>query len=119
MKKTITVLVGIALLGIIGFATYSYMQSSKPVTLTESTPAPTTLYSLESVSEHNTKDDCWQAIDGVVYDFTPYLDSANHPGGNAMAKDCGTDATFTYENSPPHSDYARTLLPEYAIGIVE
>jgi cytochrome b involved in lipid metabolism len=77
---------------------------------------PDVSYSLKDLAGHNTKDNCWQAISGVVYDFTPYLADDKHPGGNAMAKDCGTDATFRYDNDPEHSDYAKSLLPEYAIG---
>jgi len=82
-------------------------------------PIPEVSYSLDEVKLHKTKTDCWQVISNVVYDFTPYLESADHPGGNAMAKDCGTDATFRYENDPEHSDYAKSLLPEYAIGKLE
>lgn len=80
---------------------------------------PETTYSLDMIADHNSKDDCWQVIDSVVYNFTPYLTSDEHPGGGAMAKDCGTDASFRYKNDPPHSEYARSLLPDYAIGMLE
>ncbi|MCA9371463.1 cytochrome b5 domain-containing protein [Candidatus Woesebacteria bacterium] len=76
-------------------------------------------YTLEEVALHNAKDDCWQAIDGVVYDFTPYISSGEHPGGGAMIKDCGTDASQTYATKPPHSDYARSLLSDYEIGFLK
>lgn len=109
---------------LIGVASLSYLFLTQEKT-TEVAPVeevkevkvtPEVSYTLDDVKLHKTKTDCWQAIDGIVYDFTPYLESADHPGGNAMAKDCGTDATFRYGNDPEHSDYAKSLLPEYAIG---
>jgi len=118
-KKYIFILLIVA--GVIGLS-YLFMTQEKT---TEVAPAgevkevgvtPEVSYTLDDVKVHKTKADCWQAINGIVYDFTPYLESADHPGGNAMAKDCGTDATFRYENDPEHSDYAKSLLPEYAIG---
>jgi len=52
----------------------------------------------------------------MVYDFTSYFASDEHPGGDAMIKDCGTDASELYANKPPHSEYSRTLIPDYEIG---
>lgn len=82
----------------------------------EPSPTPVAMYTLEEVAEHSTKDDCWQVIDGMVYDFTPYISSDEHPGGGAMIKDCGTDASEAFANRPPHSEYARSLLTDYEIG---
>ncbi|MDH5532966.1 MAG: hypothetical protein OEX81_00885 [Candidatus Pacebacteria bacterium] len=95
---------------------FSACLPEKEAVVVEIKPTPEVNYTLEDVKGHKTKADCWQAISGIVYDFTPYLADAKHPGGDAMAKDCGTDATFRYENDPEHSDYAKSLLPEYAIG---
>jgi cytochrome b involved in lipid metabolism len=95
---------------------FSACLPKKEPAIEESKPVPSVSYTLEDLKAHKTKDDCWQAISGIVYDFTPYLADDKHPGGDAMAKDCGTDATFRYENDPEHSDYAKSLLPEYAIG---
>lgn len=79
-------------------------------------PKETMMITIAEVEEHATKDDCWMAIDGKVYDLTKYIASATHPGGPAMAKDCGTDATFVYQNDPEHSEYATSLLPPFYIG---
>lgn len=68
------------------------------------------------LAKEKTIDDCWQVINEIVYDFTPYIESVDHPGGKAMAKDCGTDLTFRYENDPKYSEYVESLLPQYAIG---
>ena len=39
-------------------------------------------YTLEEVSEHNTQDDAWIVLEGLVYDITDFLeDPSQHPGG--------------------------------------
>lgn len=104
---------------VIGFglgAKVMQAQTQKTDKVTEPSPTPVTMYTLEEVAKHNAKDDCWQVIDGTVYDFTSYISSDEHPGGGAMIKDCGTDASEAYANRPPHSEYARSLLPDYEIG---
>lgn len=104
---------------VIGFglgAKVMQAQIEKAKKASEPTPTPVAMYTLEEVAQHNTKDDCWQAIDGTVYDFTSYIASGEHPGGGAMIKDCGTDASENFANKPPHSEYARSLLADYEIG---
>ena len=45
------------------------------------------------VAKHNTREDCWVAIDSVVYDLSGFL--AAHPGGESLVLDAaaGGDAT--------------------------
>lgn len=122
MKHNRIIVVATALILLFSVAVYVYVSTGGTdysKNAPEETVVPTTTYSIEDVSAHNSKDDCWQAIDGIVYDFTSYLASDEHPGGGAMIKDCGTDASFTYKNNPPHSEYARSLMPPYAIGVLE
>ena len=46
----------------------------------------------DEISQHNTKDDCWVVVDGVVYDMTDFLDE--HPGGKRLpVKHSGKDVT--------------------------
>jgi cytochrome b involved in lipid metabolism len=120
MKHTYFSLLILAI-GLLGgaYLVYSKMNMSVVENNTVVSTTPEVVYTLEEVSQHTTKDDCWQVINEVVYDFTPYVASGDHPGGKAMVKDCGTDATFRYENDPKHSEYAESLLPEYAIGTLE
>jgi predicted heme/steroid binding protein len=79
---------------------------------------------LAQVAEHNTRDDCWMAIDGKVYDVTSFM---THPGGAAIAEGCGKDASSLFNqrtredgstvgSGTPHSSNARNLLPTYYIG---
>ena len=61
--------------------------------LTPSSPAmSTTPYTAAQVAAHNTADDCWVIIAGVVYDSTAWL--ADHPGGKKIIMDlAGKDVT--------------------------
>jgi len=53
-------------------------------------------YTMEEVAKHNTKQDCWIVIRGMVYDVTDFLKI--HPGGsNIMISVAGEDATEYFE----------------------
>jgi cytochrome b involved in lipid metabolism len=78
-------------------------------------------FSLEQVAEHATKDSCWLALEGKVYDVTPFVASGFHPGKEAILEGCGRDATELFNTRPmgsqtPHSERARKMLPKYLIG---
>jgi acyl-CoA oxidase len=50
------------------------------------------VYTAAEVERHNTRDDCWMVVQGVVYDVTKFLDA--HPGGaGALTLVAGKDAT--------------------------
>lgn len=78
-------------------------------------------WSLADMARHATPEDCWMAIDGVVYDFTAYL--PQHPSAPAVIVAwCGREATEAYRTKTrgrPHSAYADQLLPEYRVGRLE
>ncbi len=75
----------------------------------------------EELAKHSTKDTCWLAISGKVYDVTKYISS--HPGGEAILEGCGKDATDLFFNRPggkgSHSPSAQRLLSQYEIGELE
>jgi cytochrome b involved in lipid metabolism len=79
-------------------------------------------HTLSQVSQHDQRTDCWLVIHSKVYDVTSWIPT--HPGGEAILEGCGTDATELFETRPmgsgtPHSERARSLLPNYYIGDLE
>lgn len=79
------------------------------------------MYSIADVEKHSTKEDCWLAIEGKVYDVTKFVMSSKHPGGEAILEGCGKDATVLFNTRPmgsgtPHSDKARSGLVNFIIG---
>lgn len=77
--------------------------------------------SAQELARHDSADDCWMAIDGVVYDFTRYL--PEHPTPPVVVTAwCGREATEAYRTKGygrPHSPAADALLPTYRIGRLE
>jgi predicted heme/steroid binding protein len=62
------------------------------------------------------KADGWIAIDGEVYDMSPFLDE--HPGGRDLILDnAGGDATHIFKSDEMHnhSDKAWEMLSRYAL----
>lgn len=76
------------------------------------------LITLEELATHNHRSSCWKAIDGLVYDVTPYI--PEHPGDpDQMLGWCGKDASQAWHNKQPgqaHGTSATLLLQRYLIG---
>ncbi|KAH8596596.1 putative fumarate reductase [Bisporella sp. PMI_857] len=65
-------------------------------------------FSVEEVAKHNTKEDLWVIVKGVVLDLSDWLDE--HPGGpQALMNFMGRDATEEFEML--HDD---EVIPKYA-----
>ena len=65
-------------------------------------------FSMEEIAKHNTKEDLWVVVKGVVMDLTNWLDE--HPGGpQAIMNFMGRDATEEFEML--HDD---EVIPKYA-----
>lgn len=103
------------------------VESAMPTNETGPTSVPEMLaekaYSLSDISAHATKDDCWFAVEGKVYDVTQYIDGGKHPGKEAIIQGCGKDATELFNTRPmgtgtAHSDKARSFLPNFQIGVL-
>ena len=75
----------------------------------------------EELARHATAEDCWMAIDGVVYDFTEYL--PQHPAPPVVMNSwCGKESSEAYHTKGygrPHSPAADALLPGYRVGTLE
>jgi len=75
------------------------------------------VYDVDTVSRHNTPEDGWIVIRGVVYDITKF--SEFHPGGKSILfKNLGTDVSeaFMEPSIHAHSDKAWRMLERYKIG---
>jgi len=71
----------------------------------------------EELCKHNTLEDLWLAIDGIVYDVTPFMD--DHPGGGEiMLSAANKDGTDDFEDVG-HSPHARELLKKFKVGVFE
>ncbi|MBE3112371.1 MAG: FAD-binding protein [Acidobacteria bacterium] len=69
---------------------------------------PAKEYTMEEIAKHNTKDDLWVVVKGVVMDLTNWLEE--HPGGpQAIMNFMGRDATEEFEML--HDD---EVIPKYA-----
>ncbi|KAL2754995.1 hypothetical protein ACRALDRAFT_1064736 [Sodiomyces alcalophilus JCM 7366] len=65
-------------------------------------------FTMEEVAKHNTKEDLWVVVKGVVLDLTDWLDE--HPGGpQAILNFMGRDATEEFEML--HDD---EVIPKYS-----
>lgn len=106
-------------LGIAGFWAGSVLLPGD--TGTQAVAAEEPSYTLAQVARHATRDNCWMAIRGQVYDFTAYI--PQHPADPAVFLAwCGKDATQAFETKTkgrPHSPYAEQLLPKYRIGTLK
>ena len=124
---------GIIFVGVIAgviFTTTGGAPFSKPTASTQGSalvslpPAPSTTeepasYTLNDVAQHTTPFDCWMAIEGKVYNVTNYI--GKHPGGKAILRGCGKDATTLFNTRPdgpgtPHPPEAKQILQEFFVG---
>ncbi|RAO73819.1 uncharacterized protein BHQ10_009831 [Talaromyces amestolkiae] len=70
------------------------------------------------VAQHNSKDSCWIAVRGKVYDITDFLDE--HPGGARVILKCaGRDATEDYDAIHPPELIEETLPASAFKGTVD
>lgn len=76
------------------------------------------LVSLDEFVKHNSKDDCWVAINGKIFDVTDFI--PNHPGGQApLINHAGYDATKVYEKLHPKGTIEKFLPEENFIGMLD
>lgn len=72
-------------------------------------------YTLEQVRQHNTRADCWAAIDDGVYNLTDWI--GQHPGGaEHIVALCGTDATEAFASQHSGDERPESQLTRFYIG---
>jgi hypothetical protein len=88
-----------------------------PETPTE-TPSIDGGYTLEEIAAHATKENCWSAIGGSVYDLTTWV--SRHPGGEkSILGLCGIDGTERFEKKHGSSKTAQGALLLLKIGLLK
>lgn len=73
---------------------------------------------MADVIQHNSKTDCWQVINGKVYDLSAYIATGDHPN-DKIIDGCGKEATTMFEEVAKHNGKATAMLPEYLLGILQ
>lgn len=77
--------------------------------------APSDGLTMEEVATHNSLDDCWIVVDGVVYDASGF--GVRHPGGKgAIEGICGTDATNAFRGQHGTGGSPNTQLASFELG---
>lgn len=75
----------------------------------------------EELLKHSTEKDCWMAIDGTVYDMSPYI-ALHREECKKMnfAEHCGTDASSVWKqkeaSKSPHKKKSQRSLLKSKIG---
>ncbi|MEK7227779.1 MAG: cytochrome b5 domain-containing protein [Patescibacteria group bacterium] len=96
-------------------------QSSKPVTdPSYTTPSATnssgpTSYTIATVATHNSRSDCWTAVNGSVYNVTAWI--SGHPGGaQVIIGMCGVDASSSFDAQHGGQRRPESELASFKIG---
>lgn len=75
-------------------------------------------FTMEEVSLHNNKTDCWMAINQDVLNVTSFVDK--HPGGDRILEGCGKDATEYFNKVPQHlKGIVKMIYQKLIIGKLE
>lgn len=89
-------------------------ESTSTSTTTE-TPSSPGAFTMADVSVHASKDSCWSAVNGSVYDLTSWV--SRHPGGaGAILSLCGTDGSTAFNRKHGRSGSAAAALVLLKIG---
>lgn len=74
---------------------------------------------MSELAKHNTREDCWQLINGQVYDLSSYTMSGEHPGGEKILNGCGFEATAMFKEITKHSGKAEAMLNDFLLGPIQ
>lgn len=127
-NKTGLIIGVVLVLGIIGFLIFNTTKSKTANTLPSNNPNSTQQtaadksIALSEIETHKTKEDCWTAINGEVFDLTNFI--SKHKGGDKILAACGVDATDYFTGKHPtigrvHSEMATKLLSSMKIGTLQ
>ncbi len=69
------------------------------------------VYSIEEISSHNSVNDAWVHLDGIVYDITNFINI--HPGGSVIEKSLGKNLKEVWGNNGVSWHNSNNLVNEY------
>jgi len=77
--------------------------------------------SLDELQRHNSESDCWMAVDGLVYDMSPYIKlHLEKCRETKFTAHCGTDASLVWSQKEsgklPHKKKSHRGLQKSKIG---
>jgi len=120
----VTVLAAIAVLGLTFLTGHTGAQAvwEGKLRTTAAAPAPTSstskvagTYTSADLAKHASKNSCWSAVGGSVYDLTQWI--AKHPGGQGVIEGmCGRDATSAFNGQHAGASKPANFLAQYKIG---
>jgi len=73
--------------------------------------------SLKEISKHNTKNDAWISIEGMVLDVTDFIDK--HPGGSIILEGLGKEFTEKWYKYGHNQNIIKNVFPKYIIGVLD
>jgi len=88
--------------------------TTPPVVPAETKPVKesgTKSYTTAEVATHKNGLSCWLILDSKVYDVTSFI--TKHPGGEAILRGCGKDATQMFAR---HPESAKEMKENFYIG---
>lgn len=126
--KNVLLTVGLSSILLAGCSLSGNLQTpveSSPLPATSPSSATTDIsqsITLSEIASHKKATDCWFAVDGKVYDVTPYIADQQHPGGADILKGCGKDATELFHTKgnegEDHSQDAQNYMQNFQIGVL-
>lgn len=111
-KFVISMIIVAVLFTSIVFLVFRPKQSNK------NTKSESQSYALSEIATHNSKDSCWTAINGEVFDVTGFI--SKHKGGDKILAVCGVDGSDLFSGKSPmgrtHSPMATKVIASMKIG---
>ncbi len=116
MSRTVSIVVGIAMILVIGsFVHWQIKASRAQVANTNQQNTGMSGMTMSDVAAHSNASSCWSVIDNTVYDLTSWI--PQHPGGQqAILQLCGKDGSEKFNDQHGGMEPMVTVLAGFKIG---
>lgn len=135
MNKTLYILIGVLLVGIVGMVAYLSLRPGESAlrptddarqmspqggdvtgATAPATGSAVAMFTMADIATHNTEASCYTAISGTVYDLTSFI--GRHPGGQVITKLCGADGTSMFTEQHGGQEKPEQMLASLKIGVL-